>query len=88
MDPLIFHLTMLGLYKYNSCLLYPAALEQVILNDVVCTPEGWVEIAEECSNNDYRQLSEKIKSIVISQDGVVEISSKDEDAKIMEHVYM
>ncbi|XP_073528387.1 clathrin heavy chain linker domain-containing protein 1 [Phyllobates terribilis] len=65
-----------------------AALEQVILNDVVCTPEGWVEIAEECSNNDYRQLSEKIKSIVISQDGVVEISSKDEDAKIMEHVYM
>ncbi|XP_073410008.1 clathrin heavy chain linker domain-containing protein 1 [Dendrobates tinctorius] len=65
-----------------------AALEQVILNDVVCTPEGWVEIAEECSNNDYRQLSEKIKSIVISQDGVVEISSKDEDAKIMEHVYL
>ncbi|KAM3929847.1 clathrin heavy chain linker domain-containing protein 1 [Leptodactylus fuscus] len=65
-----------------------AALEQVILNDVVCTPEGWVEIAEECSNNDYGQLSEKIKSIVISQDGVVEISSKDEDAKIMEHVYM
>ncbi|XP_044148279.1 clathrin heavy chain linker domain-containing protein 1 [Bufo gargarizans] len=65
-----------------------AALEQVILNDVVCTPEGWVEIAEECSSNDYRQLSEKIKSIVISQDGVVEISSKDEDAKIMEHVYM
>ncbi|XP_069810292.1 clathrin heavy chain linker domain-containing protein 1 isoform X2 [Dendropsophus ebraccatus] len=65
-----------------------AALEQVILNDVVCTPEGWVEIAEECSDNDYRQLSEKIKSIVISQDGVVEILSKDEDAKIMEHIYM
>ncbi|KAG8583886.1 hypothetical protein GDO81_008585 [Engystomops pustulosus] len=65
-----------------------AALEQVILNDVVCTPEGWVEIAEECSSNNYRQLSEKIKSIVVSQDGVVEISSKDEDAKIMEHVYM
>ncbi|XP_056423742.1 clathrin heavy chain linker domain-containing protein 1 isoform X3 [Hyla sarda] len=65
-----------------------AALEQVILNDVVCTPEGWVEIAEECSNNDYRQLSEKIKSIVISQDGVVEISSKDEDAKMMEHVFL
>ncbi|XP_066451806.1 clathrin heavy chain linker domain-containing protein 1 isoform X2 [Eleutherodactylus coqui] len=65
-----------------------AALEQVILNDVVCTPEGWVEIAEECSNDDYRELSEKIKSIVISQDGVVEILSKDEDAKMMEHVYM
>ncbi|XP_075719145.1 clathrin heavy chain linker domain-containing protein 1 isoform X1 [Rhinoderma darwinii] len=65
-----------------------AALEQVILNDVVCTPEGWVEIAEECSSNDYRKLSEKIMSIVISQDGVVEISPKDEDAKIMEHVYL
>ncbi|XP_063774704.1 clathrin heavy chain linker domain-containing protein 1 isoform X3 [Pseudophryne corroboree] len=63
-------------------------LEQVILNDVVCTPEGWVEIAEECSNNNYRTMSEKIMSIVISQDGVVEISSKDEDAKIMDHVFM
>ncbi|XP_075060139.1 clathrin heavy chain linker domain-containing protein 1 [Mixophyes fleayi] len=64
------------------------ALDHVILNDVVCTPEGWVEIAEECSNNNYRILSDKIMSIVISQDGVVEIPSKDEDAKIMEHVFM
>ncbi|KAM4693325.1 clathrin heavy chain linker domain-containing protein 1 [Discoglossus pictus] len=65
-----------------------SALEQVILNDVVCTPEGWVEIADECSHNNYSQLSEKIMSIVTSQDGVVEISSLDEDAKIMEHVFM
>nr|DBA27138.1 TPA: hypothetical protein GDO54_011313 [Pyxicephalus adspersus] len=64
------------------------ALEQVILNDVVCTAEGWVEIAEECSNNNYRQLSERIMSVVISQDGVVEIPPKEEDAKIMEHIYM
>uniref|UniRef100_A0A8C5PPK4 Clathrin heavy chain linker domain-containing protein 1 n=1 Tax=Leptobrachium leishanense TaxID=445787 RepID=A0A8C5PPK4_9ANUR len=64
------------------------ALEQVILNDVACTLEGWVEIAAECLNNGYRQLSERIRSIVTSQDGVVEISSKDEDAKIMEHVFM
>ncbi|XP_068088652.1 clathrin heavy chain linker domain-containing protein 1 isoform X2 [Hyperolius riggenbachi] len=64
------------------------ALEQVILNDVECTAEGWVEIAEECSNNNYRQLSAKIMSIVISQDGVVEIPPKEEDAKIMEHVFM
>ncbi|XP_053565317.1 clathrin heavy chain linker domain-containing protein 1 [Bombina bombina] len=65
-----------------------SALEQVILNDVVCTPEGWVEIADECLSNNYRTLSEKIISIVTSQDGVVEISSKDEDAKIMEHIFM
>ncbi|KAM8947851.1 clathrin heavy chain linker domain-containing protein 1 [Pelodytes ibericus] len=65
-----------------------SALEQVILNDVACTLEGWVEIAHECSNNNYKQLSEKIMSIVTSQDGVVEISSNDEDAKIMEHVFM
>lgn len=64
------------------------ALEQVILNDAVCTAEGWVEIAEECSNNNYRRLSERIMSVVISQDGVMEIPPKDEDAKIMEHVYM
>ncbi|XP_018419830.1 PREDICTED: clathrin heavy chain linker domain-containing protein 1 [Nanorana parkeri] len=64
------------------------ALEQVILNDAVCTAEGWVEIAEECSNNNYRQLSERIMSVVISQDGVVEIPQKEEDAKIMEHIYM
>ncbi|KAM5163743.1 clathrin heavy chain linker domain-containing protein 1 [Mantella aurantiaca] len=64
------------------------ALEQVILNDVVCTAEGWVEIAEECTNNNYKQLSERIMSVVISQDGVVEIPPKEEDAKIMEHVYM
>ncbi|CAH2255258.1 clathrin heavy chain linker domain-containing 1 isoform X1 [Pelobates cultripes] len=64
------------------------ALEQVILNDVACTLEGWAEIAEECLNKNYRLLSEKILSIVTSQDGVVEISSKDEDVKIMEHVFM
>ncbi|MEE6474313.1 hypothetical protein FKM82_010344 [Ascaphus truei] len=64
------------------------ALEQVIINDVRCTPEEWVEIAVECSNNNYMPLSEKIMSIVISQDGVVEMSSKDEDAKIMDHVFM
>ncbi|KAM4770882.1 clathrin heavy chain linker domain-containing protein 1 [Rhinophrynus dorsalis] len=64
------------------------SLEQVILNDVGCTPEGWVEIADECLNNNSKYLYDKIMSIVTSQDGVVEISSKDEDAKIMEHVFM
>ncbi|XP_053315167.1 clathrin heavy chain linker domain-containing protein 1 [Spea bombifrons] len=65
-----------------------SALEQVILDDVACTLEGWVEIASECSDNGYRELSDKILSIVTSQDGVVEISSKDEDAEIMEHVFL
>ncbi|XP_030052314.1 clathrin heavy chain linker domain-containing protein 1 [Microcaecilia unicolor] len=63
-------------------------LEQVILNDVICTPEGWTEIARECSNNNYVVLSEKIISILKSQDGVLEISSSEEDAKIMEHVFL
>ncbi|KAM9315884.1 clathrin heavy chain linker domain-containing protein 1 [Gastrophryne carolinensis] len=77
---------LLLLEDINQC--GDTALEQVILNDVVCTAEGWVEIAEECSSNDYRQLSGKILSIVTSQDGVVKIPPKEEDAKIMEHVFM
>ncbi|OCT79278.1 clathrin heavy chain linker domain-containing protein 1 [Xenopus laevis] len=64
------------------------ALEQAVLNDVVCTPEGWVEIADECLRNNYVQLSEKILSIVRAQDGIVEFTADEEDAKIMEHVFM
>ncbi|XP_029449310.1 clathrin heavy chain linker domain-containing protein 1 [Rhinatrema bivittatum] len=63
-------------------------LQEVILNDVICTPEGWTDIANECSNNNYINLSEKIISVLISQDGVLEIFSTEDDAKIMEHIFL
>ncbi|XP_006274499.2 clathrin heavy chain linker domain-containing protein 1 isoform X2 [Alligator mississippiensis] len=64
------------------------ALEQIILNDTVCTVEGWKKIADTCAENKHEQLSKEIISILTSQEGVVEILPDDEDAKIMEHVFL
>ncbi|XP_069464341.1 clathrin heavy chain linker domain-containing protein 1 [Ambystoma mexicanum] len=63
-------------------------LEDVILSDEVCTIEGWTEIADQCSRNDYIPLSQKIKSVLTSQDGIVEMSPDDYDALLMEHVFL
>nr|XP_033793344.1 clathrin heavy chain linker domain-containing protein 1 isoform X2 [Geotrypetes seraphini] len=63
-------------------------LENVILSDVICTLEGWTEIAKECSDHKHIDLSEKIISILKSQDEVWEILSSEEDAKLMEHVFL
>ncbi|XP_043911117.1 clathrin heavy chain linker domain-containing protein 1 [Protopterus annectens] len=63
-------------------------LEQVILTDEICSPEGWKKIADECSINNYNALAEEIMSIITSQDGILEISGNDDDRKIMEHVFM
>ncbi|XP_037751873.1 clathrin heavy chain linker domain-containing protein 1 isoform X3 [Chelonia mydas] len=64
------------------------ALEQVILNDTVCTLEGWKKIADTCAENKHEKLSQEILSILTSQEGVVQISPFDDDAKIMEHVFL
>ncbi|XP_074845605.1 clathrin heavy chain linker domain-containing protein 1 isoform X2 [Carettochelys insculpta] len=66
------------------------ALEQVILNDMVCTLEGWKKIANTCAENKHEKLSQDIISILTSQEGVFHISSFDDedDAKIMEHVFL
>ncbi|XP_050748982.1 clathrin heavy chain linker domain-containing protein 1 [Gymnogyps californianus] len=65
------------------------ALEQVILNDTVCTLEDWNKIAVACAENKHEKLSQKIVSILTSQDGVFENSplEDEKDAKIMEHVF-
>ncbi|XP_053878492.1 clathrin heavy chain linker domain-containing protein 1 isoform X1 [Malaclemys terrapin pileata] len=66
------------------------ALEQVILNDMVCTLEGWKNIADTCAENKHEKLSQEILSILTSQEGVVQISpfDDDDDVKIMEHVFL
>ncbi|XP_067421268.1 clathrin heavy chain linker domain-containing protein 1 isoform X2 [Emydura macquarii macquarii] len=66
------------------------ALEQVILNDTVCTLEGWKKIADTCAENKHEKLSQDIISILTSQEGVVQLSplDDDDDAKIMEHVFL
>ncbi|XP_050807811.1 clathrin heavy chain linker domain-containing protein 1 isoform X7 [Gopherus flavomarginatus] len=66
------------------------ALEQVILNDTVCTLEGWKKIADTCAENKHEKLSQEILSILTSQEGVVQISplDDDDDVKIMEHIFL
>uniref|UniRef100_A0A8C3XQD7 Clathrin heavy chain linker domain-containing protein 1 n=1 Tax=Chelydra serpentina TaxID=8475 RepID=A0A8C3XQD7_CHESE len=64
--------------------------EKIILNDTVCTLEGWKKIADTCAENKHEKLSQEILSILTSQEGVVQISpfDDDDDAKIMEHVFL
>ncbi|KAM6272136.1 LOW QUALITY PROTEIN: clathrin heavy chain linker domain-containing protein 1 [Spheniscus humboldti] len=60
------------------------ALEQVILNDTVCTLEDWNKIAVVCAENKHEKLSQEIVSILTSQDGVFENSplEDEKDARI------
>ncbi|NXD09718.1 CLHC1 protein, partial [Nothocercus nigrocapillus] len=64
-------------------------LEQMILNDTVCTVEGWKKIADSCAENKHGELSQQIISIITSQDGVFESSALEDekDAMLMEHVF-
>uniref|UniRef100_A0A8D0GH82 Clathrin heavy chain linker domain-containing protein 1 n=1 Tax=Sphenodon punctatus TaxID=8508 RepID=A0A8D0GH82_SPHPU len=63
-------------------------LEQAILNETVCTVEGWKKIADLCAEEKHEKLSQEIISILTSQEGVVEIFPDDDNAKIMEHVFL
>ncbi|NWI09940.1 CLHC1 protein, partial [Crypturellus soui] len=64
-------------------------LEQTILNDTVCTVEGWKKIADSCAENKHEELFQQIISIITSQDGVFESSAlqDEKDAVLMEHVF-
>ncbi|KAJ1156349.1 hypothetical protein NDU88_009072 [Pleurodeles waltl] len=65
-----------------------SALKKAILSDEACTLEEWAEIADVCSKNNYIPLSQKIRSILTSQEGIVEFSSTDDYSEIMEHIYL
>ncbi|KAM6084895.1 LOW QUALITY PROTEIN: clathrin heavy chain linker domain-containing protein 1 [Theristicus caerulescens] len=60
----------------------------VILNDTVCTLEDWSKIEVACAENKHEKLSQKMVSILTSQDGAFENSplEDEKDARIMEHV--
>ncbi|KGL79725.1 Clathrin heavy chain linker domain-containing protein 1, partial [Tinamus guttatus] len=64
-------------------------LEQMILNDTVCTVEGWKKIADSCAEDKHEELSQQIISIITSQDGVFESTALEDekDAVLMEHVF-
>ncbi|XP_042645733.1 clathrin heavy chain linker domain-containing protein 1 [Tyto alba] len=76
-------------WNFNSTSISAYALEQVILNYTVCTLEDWSKIAFPCADNKHEKLSQKVVSILTSQDGVCENSplEDEEDARIMEHIF-
>ncbi|XP_016846201.1 clathrin heavy chain linker domain-containing protein 1 isoform X1 [Anolis carolinensis] len=64
-------------------------LAQMIVTDTVCTVEEWNEIAEMCLENKKEKLFNLIISVLANQEGVVKIPDDDqEDAKLMEHVFL
>nr|XP_006638533.2 PREDICTED: clathrin heavy chain linker domain-containing protein 1 isoform X1 [Lepisosteus oculatus] len=62
--------------------------EQMILEDVFCTPEEWSEIADRCRETSHTQLAQDITEILSAQAGAVLLSPDSEDAKLMEHVFL
>ncbi|KAM9240192.1 clathrin heavy chain linker domain-containing protein 1 [Leptosomus discolor] len=61
-------------------------LEQVILNDTICTLEDWNKTAAACAENKHEKLCQKIISILTPQDEVFENSplEDEKDARITE----
>ncbi|XP_032039565.1 clathrin heavy chain linker domain-containing protein 1 [Aythya fuligula] len=62
------------------------ALEKIILSDTVSTLEDWNKIAVTCAENKHEKLSQKIVSVLTSQDGVFDNSrlEDEKDTRIME----
>lgn len=63
-------------------------LEQMIVNDSVCSVEEWKKIAEMCFKHRKIKLGKLLISILIAQEGVVELPPDDDGAKLMEHVFL
>lgn len=63
-------------------------LENKIVNDSACTVEAWKQIAEICLNARREKLFKALISILVAQEGVVEIPIDDADAELMNHVFL
>uniref|UniRef100_A0A8B9CPN9 Clathrin heavy chain linker domain-containing protein 1 n=1 Tax=Anser brachyrhynchus TaxID=132585 RepID=A0A8B9CPN9_9AVES len=65
------------------------ALEQIVLSDTVSTWEDYSKIAVTCAENKHEKLSQKIVSVLTSQDGVFDNSrlEGEKDTRIMEQVF-
>ncbi|KAG2467418.1 CLHC1 protein, partial [Polypterus senegalus] len=89
-------LSLMSENKWNCCLQLlkefsafgKDTLEQAILADEMCTPEGWIEIAHKCQERNWEQLAHEIISILSAQGGVVDLSVCSDDAILMEHVFL
>ncbi|XP_051775646.1 clathrin heavy chain linker domain-containing protein 1-like isoform X2 [Erpetoichthys calabaricus] len=89
-------LSLMSENKWNCCLQLlkefsafgKDTLEQAILADELCTPEGWIEIARKCQEHNWGQLAHEIISILSAQGGVVDLSVCSDDAILMEHVFL
>ncbi|XP_029414516.1 clathrin heavy chain linker domain-containing protein 1 isoform X1 [Nannospalax galili] len=62
------------------------AVEQLVINDLFCSPEKWQEMANVCLENGFEKLYNDILAILRSQAGVSEIS-EDDSVNLMEHVF-
>ncbi|XP_066553077.1 clathrin heavy chain linker domain-containing protein 1-like [Amia ocellicauda] len=65
-----------------------SVLAKTILEDLICSPEGWSEIAAQCRENNLTQLAQDIIGILSAQAGVVLLDPGSEDARLMEHVLL
>ncbi|XP_038607468.1 clathrin heavy chain linker domain-containing protein 1, partial [Tachyglossus aculeatus] len=63
-----------------------SSLEEIMLRDTVCMVEGWKEIADACLANGHPKLSQEILSVLVAQEGVIEILPDDDATNLMEHV--
>lgn len=60
----------------------------MIVNDSRSSIEIWKEIAETCLQGRREKLGKLLVSILAAQEGVVELLPDNEDAKLMEHVFL
>ncbi|XP_072526214.1 clathrin heavy chain linker domain-containing protein 1-like [Salminus brasiliensis] len=64
------------------------ALQQTILDDVMCSAESWSETATRCVQKERPQLAQKIISTLLSQPGAMCLPQEQESAELMDHVFM
>ncbi|KAI5610045.1 clathrin, heavy chain b (Hc) isoform X3, partial [Silurus asotus] len=64
------------------------AFQNTILDDEMCSAEGWSEIAGRCEQTGRVDLAQEIMSTLLLNDGAVLLSPGHDSAQIMEHVFM
>ncbi|XP_058241181.1 clathrin heavy chain linker domain-containing protein 1-like isoform X2 [Hemibagrus wyckioides] len=62
--------------------------EKTVLEDDMCSVDGWSEVATRCEQTGRLSLAQDITSILLLQNGAVRLSPDLEGAKLMEHVFM
>lgn len=68
--------------------MYSDVLEKKIINDSGSSVEAWKQVANICLNTRREKVSKALISILSAQEGVFEILEDDEDAELMNHVFL